>query len=261
VPWVHHAFKAYHIVSWSYRLAPIAAMADMAEDGLDAYAWCRAHLPAMLDIDLEACAVGGDSAGGCLATLLGGLVSPAPRAVLADQAITDLADAWFDGHPDPPAAYSGEFTHAEIAAAAHDRDLAHAIIGAACYDGEDVPSEESLRNEFGSNSLKFGRPERLQLDVRRYLASRSRWVRSVAHPEKYDEEGVRTQLRKWPPVHRLENTPSYPPTFFVHGEEDECVPARQSRDMAARLRQMGVHVGEHYEPSAGHCFNQRFGVS
>jgi len=258
--WVYQNFldRGYHIVSWSYRLAPIASIKDMVEDGQDAFAWCRANLERIIPVDIDAYAVGGDSAGGALATLMGGILTPPPRAVLDDQGITDLSDPWFDEHPDPPTPYTGEFTEAEIAAAVAERDLSKALIGCGM---DPTQTEEDVRKEFKSSTVKFGRAERLQLEVRRALAEKSAWVRSTVHPEKYSsEEEIKAAQRQWSSLHRLVGMTSYPPTFFLHGAADDCVPVTQSQRMAEKLRAMGVPVGEHYEPGVGHCFNHHYTV-
>jgi acetyl esterase/lipase len=238
----------------------------MVSDGQDAFDWCRANLETTLanTVDVDAYVVGGDSAGGCLATLLGGILTPPPRAVLDDQGITDLSDPWFDTHPDPVVPYSGEFTDDEIAAAVAERDPSKAITGAACPndDNPELETEAEVRASFQSSTVRFGRAERLQLDVRRSICSKSAWVRATVHPEKYaTEDEVKAAEREWSSLYRLDNLSTYPPTFFLHGDSDECVPVWQSRKMAAKLREMGVEVGAHYEPGVGHCFNHRFTVS
>lgn len=256
--WIYQNFldRGYHLVTVSYRFAPIASIADMVEDCTDAHVWCRKTLPTLLpNVDIDAYAVTGDSAGGALSTLLGGLLQPPPRAVLDDQGIVDLSDDWFDTHPDAPTPYSGEFTPEQVAAGVACRDLSQALI--ACpHDA--TTTEAALQAEFKTPTVKFGRPERLQLEVRRALAEKSAWVRSVVHPEKFaSEAAVKAALREWSSLHRLDDgRTTYPPTFFLHGEEDDCVPVTQSKRMAARLKEMGVPVGEHYEPGVGHCFNQ-----
>jgi dipeptidyl aminopeptidase/acylaminoacyl peptidase len=47
-------------------------------------------------------------------------------------------------------------------------------------------------------------------------------------------------------------TKQYPPTFLVHGTNDHDVPYSESKDMAARLKEIGVEHELITVPGAGH---------
>lgn len=139
-----------------------------------------------------------------------------------------------------------------------------------------------LRRAFHSLTLVVGRRQHLQGDVFTLL-NRGNWVDAVLRGE--SEDAKLTYAEKHSPLrlvggrgpdhvngvgtnsangHGQENGAggyAHPPTFFVHGEADDVVPITQSRDMAKRLRELGVPVAEYYEPGAGHVFDQRFTVS
>ncbi|BEJ13313.1 hypothetical protein CspHIS471_0304870 [Cutaneotrichosporon sp. HIS471] len=281
-PWVVPLLlrRGIHVVSFAYRFAPQASLDDILDDANDAYGWCRDHLPTFLGntVALERFAVGGESAGGTIAGLLAQTLQPSPRAFLAVHALFDLADPFFQNRGDH-AELSGEFNEAEVAAAAHDHNPANAII--TCPSPARVSyGQGELRRAFHSLTLIVGRRQHLQGDVFT-LMNRGNWVDAVLRGD--SEEAKRTYAEERSPLRLVggrgddltngvgtngasgrghENGTSggypHPPTFFVHGEADGVIPIEQSRDMAQRLREMGVPVAEYYEPGAGHVFDQRF---
>lgn len=285
-------------MSFSYRFAPQASIADIISDANDAYGWCRAHLRTFLGstVDLDSYAVGGDSAGGTIAGLLAQTLSPPPKAFLANHPLLDLADPYFNTIGDE-APLSGEFTEAEVEAAARDNDPANAIITSPS-PGRVVFGEDKLRRAFHSLTLVVGRRQRLQGDVFTLL-NRGNWVNAVLRGASEEERSAYAE--QWSPLRLIgarggagtngtasiepngngapegvlrtngdapgSNPPPsgtpypHPPTFFIHGEDDLIVPIAQSHDMAVKLRSLGVPVMEYYEPGAGHVFDQRFTVS
>lgn len=65
----------------------------------------------------------------------------------------------------------------------------------------------------------------------------------------------------WGSVDPLRNvSPSFPPTFIVHGDEDVMVPVRLSRDLHAALVRNGVECGMEEVPGEGHTFAARMEV-
>lgn len=52
-------------------------------------------------------------------------------------------------------------------------------------------------------------------------------------------------------------TPSFPPTFIVHGEEDKSVPLELSRNLYAALVRCGVECVLRVIPEEGHTFAAR----
>ncbi|CAK9783436.1 alpha/beta-hydrolase [Cutaneotrichosporon oleaginosum] len=281
-PWVVPLLlrRGIHVVSFSYRFAPQASLEDIIDDANDAYAWCRAHLPTFLGttVALDSYAVAGDSAGGTIAGLLAQTLTPPPRAFLANHALLDLADPFFRTRGDN-VELSGEFDEAEVIAAAQDNDPAHAII--TCPSpGRIGFGQGALRRAFHSLTLVVGRRQHLQGDVFTLL-NRGNWIDAVLRGGSNEEKHVYAERHS--PLRLLGGRGSdgvngvatngvnghgegngtrsrypHPPTYFLHGEADAIVPVEQSRDMAKRLRELGVPVGEYYEPGAGHVFDQRF---
>lgn len=296
-PWVVPLLlrRGIHVVSFAYRFAPQASIADILSDAYDAYAWCRAHLVTFLGsaVALDSYAVAGDSAGGTIASLLAQTLSPTPRALLADHALLDLADPYYRTYGEP-GELSGEFTEAEVEAASRDHDPANAIM--TCPSpGRMGYGEDKLRRAFHSLTLIVGRRQRLHGDVFTLLnrgnpfdaglrghTPEERW----AYAEKFSplrrmggrggvaassdcskSNGNGNAAEPQAEANgRLNNVNGragfvHPPTFFIHGDADVVVPVEQSKEMAARLRALAVPVQEYYEPGAGHVFDQRFTVS
>lgn len=95
--WVVPGLRArgFHVVDAAYRLSPQVGLEEQLDDLLTAHAWCRAHLADVLgkdQVDIERMAVGGDSAGGTLSTLLGHKMKPTPQCVIAVYGNTNLLD-------------------------------------------------------------------------------------------------------------------------------------------------------------------------
>jgi dipeptidyl aminopeptidase/acylaminoacyl peptidase len=61
------------------------------------------------------------------------------------------------------------------------------------------------------------------------------WLRSIGDPA-----ADRDRLEATSPIRKVEGW--RPPVLLIHGEQDELVPIRQSRDMEGALRRAGVDV-------------------
>ncbi|KAI1498588.1 Alpha/Beta hydrolase protein [Biscogniauxia marginata] len=67
--------------------------------------------------------------------------------------------------------------------------------------------------------------------------------------------------KAWDQVDPIKNiTPSFPPTFIVHGIEDQMVPLDLSKDLYTALSQHGVKCGLLEIPEEGHTFAARMQV-
>lgn len=64
--------------------------------------------------------------------------------------------------------------------------------------------------------------------------------------------------KKVDPLHNI--TPSFPPTFIVHGAADTMVPMRLSRDLLGVLQEHGVQCGMAEVPGEEHTFAARMKV-
>jgi acetyl esterase/lipase len=265
-PWVLPAFQGWcHVVSYGYRLAPHAGVEDMAADGADAFAWCRAHLPALLDVDIDAYAVGGLSAGGTLALLNATNLSPRPRAVLDCYGIADFGDTYFDpkftGPGYDPGTVSGRYSEGELERAIADRNPQHAHTSLA---GDEDPDAEStaqilyarLCEMFGAGTDK----KALQQDIRVHVAATSRIMRVLTRRERFkDNDSWRAAATACSPIAGVDAR--FPPTAILHGTVDRVVPVEQSARLAKKLVSLGVEVKEVYAANSDHCFDFELMVS
>lgn len=266
-PWVLPAFLPWcHVVSYGYRLGPHAGIEDMVSDGYDAFSWCRAHLPAILDdIALDAYAVGGLSAGGTLALLNAAQLRPRPRAVLDAYGTADFSDTCFDpkftGPGYDPGTVSGRYSEGELERAIADRDLSHALTSLPAPSDPDAETATSALygrvKEMIAGSIDS---KALQADVRTHVAATSRIMRVLTRRERYkDNDTWRVAAAEASPMARVDD--DYPDTIILHGVEDKVVPVDQSAKLARKLRGLGVVVKEIYAPDSEHCFDFDISVS
>ncbi|KAH6856159.1 Alpha/Beta hydrolase protein [Chaetomium sp. MPI-CAGE-AT-0009] len=66
----------------------------------------------------------------------------------------------------------------------------------------------------------------------------------------------------WEKVDPVKNiSPSFPPTFIVHGQEDDVVPIGLSRELYSALVKNGVRCGMEEVPGEGHTFAATMGTN
>lgn len=95
-----------------------------------------------------------------------------------------------------------------------------------------------------------------------YVARHRNLMEIIYRRERFsNEQEFEGHVRANSPFHLLDTTTTFPPSYFLHGEEDNIVPTQQSRRMAETLRGMGIPTGEHYEKGAGHVYDFAFEVS
>jgi acetyl esterase/lipase len=209
-------------------------------------------------LDVERYAVGGESAGGTLATLLGHTLSPPPRAVIDIYGAVDPLDKRPQTPLDIQPLTEG-WTEGEVAAAVAKADPAEAIT--VCPFQFDIPVEY-IRTQWGVPSYEYTRRQVFQYEIKKYMRTYNLLWPVLCRVTDEDTEAEReAKLKAVSPLHLLDGKSAYPPTFFIHGGGDQVVPQYQSERMAAKLRQMGVPVGETYEPGEPHEFDNKYTVS
>jgi acetyl esterase/lipase len=271
--WLNPGMRArgFHMVASSYRLGPQGRLDDQLADSIDAVTWCRTKLPELLGpdkIDIDRLVVCGDSAGGTLATLLGHYLTPPPKVVIDAYGPVDFKPFGWLGWPqaaDPPSSlpvWQGEFTDAELEAYLYDREPSNAL----SYSPSKIlqSSDVELLSQQWGIELHNTKPMRLQTEfhvwqMRRNLASD--FQKAVLHLEKFpDANALASFVKSLSAYDLLDNKANYPPTAFLHAIGDTEVPVSQSREMAKKLRQMGVPVVECYEESPDHQFDLKYTV-
>jgi acetyl esterase/lipase len=237
----------------------------MLEDCIDAYDWCKENLPSLVGgmVDIDACAIGGDSSGGTLASLLGSMIQPPVRAIVDVYGPVDFTSPHFSKPPNPsPGPPKFEWSDGELEEALKDRDARNAII-AAPFEIElaSIPEGEQ-RERWVVNEETFGYTKRVRLQtaLKDYVGRRGPAVGVVLRlgDLKTDEEKM-ARRKEWSAVHRA--THEYPPTAFLHGVDDKAVPIDQSLRFVKRLKELGVEVSENYEAGGVHAFDQDYMVS
>jgi len=207
------------LVSIDYRLAPEVKLPAIIEDLRDALAWVRGEGARAARLDPKKEVVVGGSAGGYL-TLMAGLAEPRPQALVAYWGYGDVDGDWYA----KPSPFYREKTPL-------------------------VPREEALRAVGGP--VLTAPVSRENADARgryyRYLRQNGLWTREVTG---FDPETEKAKLDPYCPVRNV--TPSYPPTFLLHGTEDTDVPHELSAAMARELARHKVAHEFVSVPGAGH---------
>ena len=213
----------YAIVSIDYRLAPEVNFEAVIEDIEDGYRWMVEKGPDLFRVDPRRIVVVGHSVGGFLALLTGFRANPRPKVVSS-----------FHGYGDPTGDWLSRPSNYYNAQPAVSREQAfHAmrgpVITGTAFEGDEFDS----RNQF-------------------YLYCRQHglWPKKVTghcpteEPRWYDQ---------YCPLRNV--TKSFPPTIFVHGEEDFDVPIEQPRLMLKELERHGVPHELVAVPGRGHSFD------
>ena len=85
--------QGFPLVSVEYRLAPQAGIEDIASDAYAALRWAETEESGLMGCDGSRTVVGGLSAGGYLALLVG-LADPGPKAVVSYYGYGTLDSPW-----------------------------------------------------------------------------------------------------------------------------------------------------------------------
>jgi acetyl esterase/lipase len=237
------------------------------EDCKDAFKWVRKNLPDLVPgvIDVNLYGIGGDSSGGTLATLLGGILDPKPKVVVDTYGPVNFLAPHFLRPPNPsPVMGTSGYEEDVLAELLKDRNPEHAILAAPFLWESKLHTEESIQSRWRVSSTTYESGDiekiRLQIAMTDYIGRRGPAVGVVFRLNDLSTEEERMERRKlWSPIYRAGE--DYPPTAFLHGIEDMAVPIDQSREFADRLRGLGVDVLESYEKGAPHGFDQHYRVS
>lgn len=271
--WVNEAFKTngYHVVSVGYRLLPHAGLDEMMEDLQDAFQWCLSNLPRICGpkaVALDRYVVGGESAGGTLASICGYKFLPRPKAVFDLYGAVDLADPiyciW-----DPVEEssfvplYLRERKEEDLATALSRRDLRNAEVYG-LSDSKLTPSTpfKKIRELWGRDDIDRNEKHYLRTDMNKYMFSRNVLLSTLLRKERFStKQAYLDECTRWSAslIARKEGT--YPPALFLHGADDPLVPLAQSMDFARLLTKLDVPVKEVYAEGEGHCFDYSIAVS
>ena len=271
-PWTINLFhqRGIHIVSVGYRLAPGASMDDQLDDCEDAWKWCLVNLPEGLKsyggCDTERYIMGGASSGGGLVTLLGHRwTSPAPRVTID---VNGAADLIFQegGKTEPEApstTWDGKISYEEAEKLAFDYDPSHAISFISLQP--DAPRDgEGLRKWWRVDPAAWSYNERAskQADVIKYVKqTQTLMTAPLRLTSKMSKKEREEKLKAYSSVYLLDSEKTYPPTIFLHGTADNAVDVNVSRNMAKKLKAIGVDVLESFPEGIGHNIGKVYIVS
>lgn len=198
--------RGFAVVSIDYRLAPESKLDEIISDLEAALAWIRSDKAEEYFFDTNRIAVTGGSAGGYLTLMSGFRAESPPQALVAFWGYGDLIGEWLTT-PSPHPAHNWKKFSREDA------------LGE--VDGEPI---SDARERDGNGGAFYA-----------YCRQNGRWPLEVAGWDPAREP------EKFTPFMPLKNvTPTFPPTFLLHGTADTDVPFEQSEMMAAELKSHGV---------------------
>ncbi len=211
----------YTFIAMDYRLAPESKLPDIVSDVLDGLRWVRERGPSEFNLDPARIGIIGHSAGGYLALLAGARASPAPQAIVSLYGYGDISAPWYT----TPSAHALQKPHV---------------------------TESDARAVIGTRPLSIAGRERGTFYA--WCRQNGCWPREVVG---LTPDADLRALDPWCPVRHV--TPSYPPTFLAHGDQDPDVPHHLSIAMAKALQSAGVAHRLMILPGYGHVFDDCFG--
>lgn len=206
----------YIVISVDYRLAPETKIKEIVEDVKDAYNWVCSKGPKLFDVDPNRLAVIGHSSGGYLAFMLGFNVNPKPRAIVSFYGYGDITKEWIQK---PNEHYLKE--------SIVSKEVAYQGVSDSVISGSQFTGYSDKRFLFYI-----------------FCTQQGRWISEV---------GANEDIEKFCPVNFI--THNYPPTLFLHGDQDIDVPVEQSKQMAALLKANHVQHKLIIMENQGHIFD------
>lgn len=211
--------RGYSLVNIDYRLAPETDFECIIEDIRDAIHWVRTEATEWYDYDVDKIAVMGGSAGGYLG-LLTGTMDFKPNAIISFYGYGDILGSWYT----QPSDY---------------------------YCKKPLIDRISAVNRIGNVEITDGKWDRFDYYV--YCRQQGRWIQEVT---KMDPTLDIEKLKAYNPIDNV--TKEYPPTLFIHGNQDTDVPYEQSIIMHEKLKNIGVPTKLITMDGADHVFDHNF---
>ncbi|MBD3918426.1 alpha/beta hydrolase [Paenibacillus sp. PR3] len=209
----------FSLVNIDYRLAPETKFEWIIEDIRDAIHWVRTDATQWYDFDIKRIAVIGGSAGGYL-SLLTGTMDYKPNVIVSFYGYGDILGDWY--------AQPSEF-----------------------YCAKPLVDRANAINRIGNVEITSGTWDRFDYYV--YCRQQGKWVQEVTKMDPIlDEE----KLKQYNPIDNI--TEEYPPTLFLHGNQDTDVPYKQSTIMYEKLKSMGIQTELITIEGADHVFDHHF---
>jgi acetyl esterase/lipase len=214
----------YDVASIDYRLAPETKLADIIEDLRDAFRWVGSPGTGLAGAGAGRVVATGYSAGGYLALISGDCCSPRPKAIVSFYGYGDIVGDWYT-KPSP------FYCHQPLVS---DEEAGH------------------LRSQLAASAphSSVGR-QRFYL----YCRQKGIWPLEVSG---HDPSREPSYFAPFCPQRNV--TGAYPPTMFLHGDQDTDVPYEQSALMARELERQGVPWALQRMEGCGHGFDSDSGT-
>ncbi|WP_027084433.1 alpha/beta hydrolase [Cohnella panacarvi] len=211
----------FSIVNIDYRLAPETTIERIVEDVKDAIHWVKHEASGMYGFDSDAMALMGSSVGGYLSLLMGTMPDNVrPKAIVSLYGYGNIIGSWLS----EPSAY---------------------------YCSKQAVSEKEAAKTVGDRELTSGAWARFDYYVR--CRQQGDWLTKVCG---FDATRNQGRILPYNPISHV--APHYPPTIFLHGDQDTDVPYEQSVLMHDELRIHGVISKLVTIEGADHVFDQHF---
>ncbi|WP_430109672.1 alpha/beta hydrolase [Paenibacillus sp. B1-33] len=211
--------SGFSIVNIDYRLAPETGFEEIIEDIKDAMNWIRTKTIDWYDFDVHNIAVMGSSAGGYLSLLIG-TMDIRPKVIVSFYGYGDILGGWLS------------------------KPSEH-------YCQRPIINKERACQHVRDSEITNGQWERF--DYYLYCRQQGSWLKEVTG---INNEHDDTRLIQYNPIHNI--TIDFPPTLFLHGDQDTDVPYEQSVLMYKKLKEKGVAAKLITIEGADHVFDQSF---
>ncbi|WP_239616771.1 alpha/beta hydrolase [Cohnella mopanensis] len=214
-----YANAGYNLVAIDYRLAPETKLTEIIEDIRDAINWVRTSICPSYGINSDRIALLGCSAGAYLSLLIG-TMDIRPQAIVSFYGYGDILGDWI-AKPSP------------------------------YYCQRPKVNPTLVRELVGKSELTEGDWSRFEYYL--YCRQNGIWLEEVTGLDRDRDEWLLNSLN---PIHLLTN--QFPPTLFLHGDQDTDVPYEQSVAMNQALQKLGVDSELITIEGADHVFDQHF---
>ncbi|SYX82939.1 alpha/beta hydrolase [Paenibacillus alvei] len=211
--------SGFSIVNIDYRLAPETGFEEIIEDIRDAINWVRTKAIEWYDFDVSNIAVMGSSAGGYLSLLIG-TMDIRPKVIVSLYGYGDILGEWLS----KPSEY---------------------------YCQKPTINKETACQHVGDREVTNGQWERFNYYL--YCRQHGVWLKEVTG---INNEQDHNKLIQYNPINNI--TVEFPPTIFLHGDQDTDVPYEQSVLMHKKLKEKGVATKLISIKGADHVFDQNF---
>ncbi len=207
------------VISIDYRLAPETKLPGIIEDIKDCFSWIHSEGKKIYDYDTNRVIVRGGSAGGYLTMMCGFCLKKIPQGLITYCGYGDISQEWYS-QPSP------------------------------AYNAMDIVSRKDSGIDITDNPETIKEYKERGVDLLyTYYRQNGLWTKEVSG---VDPQVTPSFFDQYEPIKNI--TKNYPPSFFLHGENDPDVPCSKSVDMSEALTKAGVKNQLMIFKGGGHGF-------